>query len=432
MSGSRGSALVVALFVLALLAATGIALLGLVEGELRTTAADLRAKRVFYCAESGVEDGRATLHATNGNGGFTDDLVAAAGPNGVIDFDPDTVQAVRDTDGRVTGFTGYGDDVPLRAFASVGDGWFAAFLTNDPGEGRTVTNDGDGRVLVVGVGAGRAGAFEVAEAVVQSYTPLPSLLPSAITILGPLPVFREAVSPSTQYLGDDCEGSGQPGLFAPIVGLVGAGAESHAEAGVLGTPVYASGGYTGTDTVADLTDPSEPTVVGAGLGTIDPRWTSCSDLQNVIAELRGAADVVCPDGSSCTFPPDSPQRIVFVDDDFTMSSSTTGHGVLVVTGRLTATGNAGWQGQIFVVGKGEFVRSGTGSGVMSGGMLLADIDGPDHVVGTADDCTGGTGGFTPALYDDSGGGNAKTFYCSQELVASSPVTRYPVVDFRER
>ena len=63
----RGSALVMAIFVLALLTSMGTALLFMSQHELRMGRAGLHAKQAFYLAEAGIEDGRVTLFVTNVN-----------------------------------------------------------------------------------------------------------------------------------------------------------------------------------------------------------------------------------------------------------------------------------------------------------------------------------------------------------------------------
>ena len=62
-------------------------------------------------------------------------------------------------------------------------------------------------------------------------------------------------------------------------------------------------------------------------------------------------------------------------------------GLLWVTGRLTMSGSASWNGIIMVVGEGEFVRTGGGSG--------------------------------------------DTVYCNADVLGASPITRYSVVEFRQ-
>jgi hypothetical protein len=36
------------------------------------------------------------------------------------------------------------------------------------------------------------------------------------------------------------------------------------------------------------------------------------------------------------------------------------------------------------------------------------------------------------VYDESHGGTGRTVYCSDDVLAATPVTRYPVVEFRQR
>ena len=59
---------------------------------------------------------------------------------------------------------------------------------------------------------------------------------------------------------------------------------------------------------------------------------------------------------------------------------------------------------------------------------MADIAGPDDTYGTADDCTGGTGGFAPAYFEEQKK-NAKgtTVYCSADISAADPGFREPSV-----
>jgi hypothetical protein len=64
--------------------------------------------------------------------------------------------------------------------------------------------------------------------------------------------------------------------------------------------------------------------------------------------------------------------------------------------------------------------------------LVADIAGPDNSYGTIDDCTGGSAGFAPAVFDESGGGDGLTVYCNADVLAATPTTRYAVVEFRQR
>src|SRR2546425_13340134 len=102
----RGSALVMAVFVLVLLTAMGAALLFVSESEMKTGQVDLRSKTVFYASEAGLEDGRETLRVVNLSGvtaalraGLNDELTSAAGPNGLISSDPPALKPGSDASG---------------------------------------------------------------------------------------------------------------------------------------------------------------------------------------------------------------------------------------------------------------------------------------------------------------------------------------------
>ena len=109
-----------------------------------------------------------------------------------------------------------------------------------------------------------------------------------------------------------------------------------------------------------------------------------------------------------------------------------GAGLLWTTGRLTVDGATNWNGIIIVAGEGEFIRSGAGTGQITGGTVVADIAGPDNTYDTADDCTGGSAGFAPAVFNESLGGTGLTVYCNADVLAATPITKYAVVEFRQR
>ncbi len=418
-----GSALVMAVFVLAMISSIGIALLFMSTTEVRSSTADLRSKQVYYLAEAGMEAGRATLLIINGAGPFTDDLTTHAGADGVLDFDPDALQVTYDSNGNVTGLAGYDDDVPLIAPTAFGDGWYAAFLTNDAINGTSPTDTND-RVMITGVGLSADNSVEIVQAVIVREVIIP---PAAITLLGPSPSFIGGASNPKLYIGEDCNGTGGvPGYYAPLVGVVGAAAEALVETGIGSDPAYSSGPYTGDQSFADLTDSSEPTYQGV----LDTVWTTCQELHDKVEQIRLIADVVCTDGNSCTLPTTfSPDTIVFVDDDYSLN--TDGQGLILVTGDFTTNGGVAWDGMMWAIGTGNFRRNGAGSAEIAGSILAANIAGPDGVYGTADDCTGGVGGFDTASFDENGGGTGTTMYCSDDIFNATPAFPYELVEFRQ-
>ncbi len=488
-AAERGSALILSVFVLALLASMGIALLFISDGEMQMSRANLRTNKVFFLAEAGIENARETLFQINGNGDFSDDLVAAAGPDGTIDFDMTTVQPSYDSNGNFTGFTGFNDDVPVKTHVCsvttstmcssnadcpggetcnknnsvLGDGFYSVFLTNDPAENRTNTTDVNERVMLTGLGVGPDRSVEVAQAVIEMHSILPTVPPATVTMLGPAPEFYSSRSKVKDYLGDDCGSPG--GLAVPVFGLVGPSAEAAAETGIQANPDYQSGIYSDQDVFADLTDNTEPTVAASGMGTLDSRWQDCQHILDMLEELREYADNVCHGSLYCDpttpcHPCDpsttTPQSITFIEGDYRVQGNMHGYGTLVVTGRVEFGGGVDWDGLILPWGEGEYYLNGGGNGTVQGGMIVANVSGPDGVMGgrcavtkstrclldsdcpmgevctkSNDDCTGGVKGFDSALVDENGGGNSGTVYCSTVLKMANPVKPYEVVEFKQ-
>ncbi len=433
-----------ALFVLVLVGSMGVALMFVSQNEMKMSKASGELKRTFYLAESGVEDGRRTLYDTNFTGSFDDDLTAAAGGNGTIDLDPGALRPVFDKDGNVTSFTGAGDDVPLRGPTALEDGFYAAYLSNDPAEagGRGDLGDTNDRVMVIGVGVGRSGSLEVTEAIVEPEPLLPDLPPAAITLLGPNPDFASGTSPDQTFSGDDCQSSGIPGYYVPTVGAIGPGAEASVEAGieselkmVKGEEVEITSQYvtdpaltTPEETVSDLTNMGDPLVHGP----LDSMWTDCQALHDMLDTLRSKATHYCK--GDCTLPAGTNYgSVTFIDNGHDTSlvfaidsADPDGYGTLVVTGELMMHGGRSWNGILFVVGRGIVERKGAGGGTVSGAAIVADVAGPDGIYGNDDDCTGGLG---QATYQIEGGGNSTTAFCSNDITQANPPVTYDVVEF---
>jgi len=447
-SGQNGSALLIAVFVLALVGLTGISLLFVSQTEVRMSYGGLRDKRAFYLAEAGEEDGRMTLFEVNGNGPFTDDLVGLAGANGQFDLiDPAALQPIFDGAGVLTGVTGVGDDVPVRGRAGLSDGSYMAYITNDPADGVASTADTNDRVMITAAGAGPEGEFEVVQAVVERWEVIPQLPPATITMLGPSPEFFGGTSEPHVLTGNDCGGRttgpgrkgrkgeppppprGIPDYNVPVVATIGADAETAAEAGMTENPTFTSGDWQDLDVFVDLTDPTEPTLIDSGFPGVHPMWTDCEAMHTFVEDLRSLATVICTT-PACNLPPTDIKNLIFVDGDLDVGPEG-GAGTLVVTGTLRYNGSANWNGMVFVIGAGRFERRGAGNGYISGAIMAADIAGPDDVYGTADDCEGGENGFDSAYFDMSGGGIAETIYCTADILGSKPNPPYRIVAFRQ-
>ncbi|MDX1388462.1 MAG: pilus assembly PilX N-terminal domain-containing protein, partial [Acidobacteriota bacterium] len=382
---------------LVILASMGIALLFLSQSEVKMSRSDIRSKQAYFLAETGLEDGRTLLFHTNGREPFDDDLDTAAGTDDTFNALPSSLRPTYDTDGNVNGFTGYGDDVPLLAFtpltsiagSNAGAGGFAAFVQNDSvDDAIDPLLDTNQRVLLTGVGAGEDGSFEVVQAIVEYTELFPAFPPATITILGPNPVFAGGTSNAKEYIGDDCGGSGGIADYhVPVVGTIG----TEITSGMPKPDSYYTdeGAYTGLDTVADVSDPASIADVGSTVDPIDSSYLNCLELKDMVEATRDYADVVCTPPAPCVWPPSAPDRVVMIDGDWVLDATINDEGLILITGSVIMHGAADWRGLIMVIGEGQFLRNGAGNGNVVGGVMVADIAGPDNVYGTSDDCTGG-------------------------------------------
>ncbi len=281
-----GSAILMTIFVLVLLSGMAMILVFISQTEVRMSVADSQAKQAFYLAEAATERGREQLRqnfvAAN-NGAIVPRLTTAAGTNVALDFNPANVRP-QFTGKTLTGFTGIGDDQALVGVTQLSDGWFAAFLSNDPADGVTNLADTNNFVMVTGLGVRPDGSFEMAQTIIEPGTLFPTI-PATITLLGPTPNFEfksgkgwmdvecpavpddpylgQAIKKSKLYVdgaevksskitrafnGTDCGpyralgpvvtvggkkraslqpvgGGGVPGLYFPTIGVVGGAAE---------------------------------------------------------------------------------------------------------------------------------------------------------------------------------------------------------------
>jgi len=131
-------------------------------------------------------------------------------------------------------------------------------------------------------------------------------------------------------------------------------------------------------------------------------------------------------------------NVVFINDDYSIGAEAHG-GLLWVTGNLTLSGATDWNGTIIVVGKGSLQRNGSGNGIISGSVLVADVSGPDGIMWTADDCSGpddtlGTAddGIASGSYNVNGGGSGGEIYCTSDIHNIDSEFPFVIVSFRER
>jgi hypothetical protein len=241
-------------------------------------------------------------------------------------------------------------------------------------------------------GSRRMGQYEMGSLNIQ--TP-----PVALGMDGPGAIFSPAASSNNYFINGTDTGaagytaSGGTGACTPS-GLSLPAITTGDQAGITnmfgnppgtgGTiPVGRQAGYTGGGI-----GPPSVSNGGASGGAFNGEWSTPADLDNLVNSIASRANVTYPagggtcsingaGGSACTptggqvgsISPWNPQ-ITYVNGDFNMGNAS-GAGILIVTGTLSFTGNASFNGLILVVGQGAMSESGGGSGGFNGSVFIA-------------------------------------------------------------
>jgi len=395
-----GLVLTVALVFLVVLGVMGSAAVLLTRTDIKISGNYKNSETAFYVAEAGIEHAREVLRAMNAasvdKNSLSDELASVTGSNGVLD-------------GNVSG----SDDVPLINAAPLGNNSYTVYLTNDSVDGSLNQTDSNKTVILTSVATSPIGSQATIQSTVKAfdfYFPPPG----AITLLGSGVNFTGNDSNANELHGDDQCGTGSP---KPVVAISDpadvAGLQSSINSSKPDT--YHTKDENGLDVTAS-THPdaiasviSEDTVADIN-STYGINLLDAHDLNDLVADIKKLADSVIPGGTNATSvnvgaPGDT--RVVVVTGDFDLNHN--GAGILLVTGELTFQGHIDYDGLILVLGEGSMKRAGAGNGAISGGIIVANILGPDGIAGTADDALG------PPTFDTSGGGNSKISYCSTAI-----------------
>jgi Tfp pilus assembly protein PilX len=395
----KGLVLPIALVFLVVLGMMGAAAVMMTRTDIKISGNYKNSETAFYVAEAGIENAREVLRAMNAASGnkksFSDELASVTGSNGVLD-----------------GYASGTDDVALISSASLGNGSYTVYLTNDDVDGSSNQTDSNQTVTLTSVATGPIGSRATLESTVKIFDFFPP--PGAITLLGNGATFTGNNSGDKNLHGDDQCGTEAPKPVVAITHLADLpGIQASINSSKPGT--YHSKDSDGNDVTA-LTDPDaiSTTISGSTLASIYSNYGTnlldAHDLNDLVKDVKSLADTVAPGGTAATdvyvgTPGDT--RVVVVEGDFHLN--TNGAGILLVTGELTFQGNIAYDGLILVFGEGSMKRQGGGENIIRGGILVADTRGPDGIPGTSDDALG------PPTMDTSGGGRGNIIYCSTAI-----------------
>jgi Tfp pilus assembly protein PilX len=410
-SNQRGIALLVTLLALVVLLVLGVGMLQTSIASFRTSANDRMSKSALVVAESGIEYAREQLRTQLRAGPITlSQTLANAANHGTL------VNATQfSAFNGSTGLNNYTTNLPLIGTTNFGSGSFQVFLTNDRCEtvvgGVCVnqsasvqsTNDTNNRIMLTSLGTGSGGSLAAVQEqlkVFDAFAAGPSM-PGAIVLPGPDIDFHPFTAEASQVQGCD-QTTGTKGYAAIAVSsqaALGNALSSFPPAQAHGPckDNYQTCSWDGTgqtvlngaqytfknflpSTPGSNPNPYEPnTSNDPGYWAGDPRLVEVAYLKKLVATIKSVADYTSTGAPITTLGTASAPVIAVIDNpggEVQFSGKITGYGILLVTGQLTFTGTPTYTGMILCIGDGRFRYDGNGTGILTGSILVANINNP--------------------------------------------------------
>jgi hypothetical protein len=392
----KGMVLVLGLLLVAVLSLVGTTAVMTSTTDMKINSNYKSGAQAFYIAEAGIERARAQL-MTLGGTTLSQALAASRGANNQLSDSTD-----------VANFFANGafvtDDVPYMADTSFAGGTYRVYLTNDPTEGVTSSNDTNLKVTLTSFGQGPNNSLAVVQAVVKKLTLPP--LPGAIVLPGSVVSFQGGLNADSQFAGN----------AAAAIALTSDAARTSVIAnltaiGRLNT--YTSNAGDGASSIRNTA------------ATIDPTWNSVNGIEELYRMLMSVADTITgtTTGASATTTmltnaevgTVSDRRIVVVNGNAILDNIwNDGAGILVVTGQLTLRRNSDYKGLILCIGQGKVVAEGWDNGSIKGALLVAKTrDASNNLLATL-------GNPTYNLSDDH---DTVVQYIASEITAGLPAAQ---------
>lgn len=276
---------------------------------------------------------------------------------------------------------------------------------NNPITG-TVDSPEPTRLLVRSTGFGPRGSAKRLEAIVQKDFFNGLTVPATLLLVGPPSTaapataftFNPGSSNVTVYSGDDAVSTD----IIPPIGTTNPPNLNTVEDSVTGLPPH----------------PFNGTVIGSPSDVSNeiPDWLNSpaaldATIQSLATVARSSGRFFPSGVQPATFGNNTTgQGITFCDGDCSFTGA--GGGIMVVTGKLTLTGNFNFRGLIIVTGQAGVDRSGGGNGTIQGNIVVSP-----YVGGRIEDgiTPAATATFLAPQYNLSGGGNSTVVYNSESV-----------------
>jgi hypothetical protein len=480
-SEQSGIALLLAIFVLLLVCVVGIAMLAASGTETSLSGNYRSSTATYYAALSGLEEGRARLlpqypspnslnptyipaygsgsilplgqaiYIRNPVGGETVDPTALGNPDQYPDtewasefpnFNPPTVQFVP----SVTNLAGSPNAAYKWVRINALSEWAIQINVNNigvtPNKTQPIYFDGTNLTRNVApyqaLGVTALAALPDGSRKLLRYVvgPITLQLPivAALTMEGPggggnIVTFNQpSVSPYTFQVNGNDQAIGSnpgPGIACtaqppiPAVGVLNVDDWNYLHNIDLAAP--SPGQYIGEYGTATTPSVSSPYVhpQNSNFDLTDP-----VSLTNLVQLIQNTADTVvtgpATEGNMPAAMSFSNPQTVVVNGDLTLNGYT-GYGLLLVTGKLTYSGDSGWKGIVLVIGQGVVEETGSANtGEIDGAVFVA------RVVSGA----GGTG-LGPSSYTAANPGGKGIYYNSCWIAKAQRPISYKILSFRE-
>jgi hypothetical protein len=342
--GERGAALVTSLLISTLLLVASSALLLKTTNSVSVSFGSTAEMQAYYSAEAGLQS---ALNVLRGNVQNADadlaDLRSALDMNG----------------GNLHAWLAYDKTVNGTQAKSLGPNAYSVAVTLPPGVADT-GGDPDS-VLVTSTGYGPRGSVKQITMLVNrssfDFSAKSTLLMRGADDCSNIDTFSIGQSNAKEYSGNDAAGAEAP---LPVVGTTCAGNQTQA-----------------TSTV-NSSKPNTVTGNAEKVANIDKAdlmsWLqSASSARALLLEMAATASASDRYFTSTPsdFGSDTSPQLTFVDGDCDLRSGT---GLLIVTGTLSMSGNASFDGIILVLGEGAMTRNGGGNGDILGAIVVAKFD----------------------------------------------------------
>jgi hypothetical protein len=265
--------------------------------------------------------------------------------------------------------------------------------------------------------------------------PLNLTFQAALTLDGDTAQFLVPNSNNFQVQGIDTAsvGSCLPGsTFLPAVGYTNSSDSSQS---TIRSAIASGPPPGGNPDLRDHFTNGTPPYPSISFVTLTPNLQTVGGLNQLVQSITQLADAtvtgpVTQSDSSNIMPPGmnaANPKVVVVNGDLTMNHWTsTGYGLLLVTGKFTFDPDAAWDGIVLVIGQGWVYSHQSGSGQFEGAMFLArTVDASNNPLPPSSRPNAPNFQFT------SSSGSNGIYYSSCWIQAAMPTLSYRVLSFHE-